>query len=200
MRTHCEPFPQTSTAPSPNKLARTNCSSLKRHVGHLILALKICVLKCEKWWWGCSRTFPREGLLAPRLRLFLTRKLRVTFQVMIPLLSCEGEERRHELKKNKAGPVCGEGWTLRWIGHQQLSVSVQLRVTGRCPRKKKSPIRRSDHTLQSSTGWFIIQQQTVYLSFCLYLFIFTTFSLVSVDNLSLRLLVRQHLDIKTAKR
>lgn len=63
---------------------------------------------------------------------------RVTFQVMIPLLSCEGEERRHELKKNKAGPVCGEGWTLRSIGHQQLSVSVQLRVTGRCPRKKKA--------------------------------------------------------------
>lgn len=124
-------------SPPPNKLARMNCSSLKRHVGHLISALKICVFKCEKWWWSCSRTFAREGLLAPRLCLFLTRKLRVTFQVMIPLLSCEGEERRHRLKKNKAGPVCGEGWTLRSIGQQQLSVSVQLRVTGRCPRKKK---------------------------------------------------------------
>lgn len=157
-------------SPPPNKLARINCSSLKRHVGHLISALKICVFKCEKWRWSCSRTFAREGLLAPRLRLSLTGKLRVTFQVMIPLLSCEGEERRHRLKKNKAGPVCGEGWTLRSIG--QPAVIGQRSGTGDwpLPSQKKSPIRRSDHTLQSSTGWFIIQQQTVCLSLCLYLF------------------------------
>lgn len=89
---------------------------------------------------------------------------------MIPLLSCEGEERRHRLKKNKAGPVCGEGWNaaIDW----PPAVVGQRSVTGDwpLPSQKRSPIRRSDHTLQSSTGWFIIQQQTVYLSLCLYLF------------------------------
>lgn len=78
------------------------------------------------------------------------------------------------------------------LANQQLSVSVQVRVTGRCPRKKKA---------QSGGRITRCKAQPVDLLFSSKLSISrsaSTFSLVGVDNLSLRLLVRQHVDIKTA--
>lgn len=79
-----------------------------------------------------------EGLFALWLLLFLTRNLGVTFQAMIPLLSCKGKESRHRLKKIKNNRTSlGSRCTARSIGHQQLSVSIQLRLTGHCLQKKK---------------------------------------------------------------
>lgn len=89
----------TKNKPPPNKLAGMNCSSLNGHVGRSVSIPKYLRLR----WAGRLLTFACERLFVPWFRLLLGRNQRITFQVTIPFLSCDGKERRQVTKKKNQG-------------------------------------------------------------------------------------------------